>query len=82
MTSAKQVTLRVKTMTMKAKCYLHRITLNSQGYTSSGNYFGIGQRLYWFSGMNDENAHCVRAANREAAKAKIRAAYPTVEFYR
>jgi hypothetical protein len=67
---------------MKAKFYLYRVRLNSQGYTDTGYYYGVGQPVYCFVSADGADGAVFRAASREAAKARIRATHPTAEFYR
>jgi hypothetical protein len=73
----------------KAKFYLGRVYVNSQGYTSMGYYYGVGQPVYSFTSADGSDGACFRAANREAAKARVRAriidggfGHTTAEFYR
>ncbi|WP_316227727.1 hypothetical protein [Bradyrhizobium sp. SZCCHNR3015] len=68
---------------------LQRIRLDSGGYDSGGAYWGHGQPLFWWSvtlseeGCRDEDASgFMRASDRNAAKAKIRALHPAARFYR
>lgn len=44
----------------------HKIKLNSQGYTSSGVYFGVEAPLYYIEFKDGRSGH-VRACNRDAA---------------
>lgn len=67
------------------KLYLHRVRLNSGGYTSDGSYFGTGQPLWeYFDDNYSLMVRYVRADDRDHAKAKIIAARPsyTFTFYR
>jgi hypothetical protein len=55
------------------------------GYDQGGAYWGHGAPLFWAC---DESTHSapvemfLRAADREAVKAKIRESYPAARFYR
>jgi hypothetical protein len=69
-------------MTRKAKFILYRVRINSGGYTDTGYYYGVGQPVYCFVSADGADGAVFRAANRDAAKAKLRAIYPTAEFYR
>jgi hypothetical protein len=73
----------------KAKFYLTRVYVNAGGYTSTGYYYGIGKPLYSFTSADGSDGATFRAANRDAAKARVRAriidggfGHPTAEFYR
>jgi hypothetical protein len=60
---------------------LTRVRINSQGYDSSGTYWGIGDRLYHF----DDGGRCsdhIRAIDRAAAKAILARRYPGATFLR
>ncbi len=63
--------------------YLKREPLNRGGYTSRGQYFGIGAPLYrWsvdFTNGDYDGGH-VRGATREAAMAKVREKHPGAKF--
>lgn len=67
---------------------LRRIPINSGGYDSGGAYWGLGQPLfYWAVTITegdtvDECSGFMRAASREAAKAKIVDLHPKARFYR
>jgi hypothetical protein len=76
-------------MTRKAKFYLYRVRLNRGGYTDTGYYYGVGRPLYCFVSADGADGACIRANDREAAKARVRAriidggfGHPTAEFYR
>ena len=62
------------------KTSISRERLNSGGYTSSGQYFGGGEPLFYF--YNRDSWGHVRAKDREAAKAKLRAKCPGIKFTR
>lgn len=67
------------------KTTLIRIKVNAQGYNSAGQYFGVGEPVYWYA-MPDGKGYIenyIRAKDREAAKAVVRALHPLrrVEFY-
>jgi hypothetical protein len=57
----------------QGKVTLRRVRLNSQGYTSTGHYYGVGQHLYWFSYEDDgeDIFGFFRAVNRIAAKRHV-----------
>jgi ribosomal protein L20 len=65
------------------KYTLRHQRLNSGGYTSTGYYFGNGQRLYWYCSDNQIHHGYLRAIDRKDAKRKIRSQYinQTVTFY-
>jgi hypothetical protein len=68
------------TATTKVKWTLQRVRLNSGGYDASGSYWGVDKPLYWAG--NDEGASFhFRAADREKAKAFVRAEHPNATFY-
>jgi hypothetical protein len=69
-------------MNRKAKFILYRVRINRGGYTDTGYYYGIGQPVYCFCSADGTDGAVFRAANREAAKTKIRITHPTAEFYR
>jgi hypothetical protein len=58
------------------KLYCHKIKLNSQGYTSKGEYFGVGMPLYWYETEDCSVQGYVRAYNRRDAIHKIHAIHP------
>lgn len=64
------------------KFTLQRVRINSGGYDAGGAYWGLGQPLYWYSDENGDITAYLRAPTREAAKAKIREAYPDARFFR
>lgn len=64
-----------------AKATLRRVPINSQGYDSSGAYWGSGQPLYWSDLGEPGEGTFFRAADREAAKAKLREWHPGAKFY-
>jgi hypothetical protein len=67
---------------------LRHIHINSGGYDSGGAYWGLGQPLFWWSveitegDSRDECSGFLRASNRDAAKAKIKALHPLARFFR
>ena len=72
---------------MKANTRLYKVRLNSQGYTSEGYYFGVGQQLWRWEfedGVEFESGY-VRAPNRKVAKIRVIDYAPvgvTPTFYR
>ena len=64
------------------KITLRRVRLDSGGYDPQGAYYGIGKPLYWAADDSGEFDSTFRAADRAAAKAKVRQAYPHARFYR
>lgn len=68
------------------KLYLRRIRLDSGGYDPNGTYFGLGQPLYWCADDGTSENHSIdfmlRAADRDEAKAAVRARYPNARFFR
>ena len=64
------------------RVYLTRERLDRGGYTSWGQYFGLGVPLYRFSTDDGEIDGWVRAADREKAKEKIWRDYPRAIFFR
>jgi hypothetical protein len=58
------------------KVTLQRVRLNSQGYTSRGQYYGVGARLYWFCCDEpfypEHREGFLRATSRTSAKAAVR----------
>lgn len=68
------------------KFHLSRVRLNTQGYTPEGYYYGIGLPLWTWRTDPDTNGYSdsdtFRARDRAAAKALVRAAFPTARFYR
>lgn len=82
---------------IRLKLTLERVYLNQGGYTPKGEYFGVGEPLYQYQAadwdfvkyprenFDVEVCECVRAENREAAKAQIREKYRSqfeISFYR
>lgn len=59
-----------------SKCTLHKIRLDSQGYTSQGQYFGIGAPLYLCESECGEFCVYQRAKSRKGALSALRAQYP------
>lgn len=54
---------------------LRKVRLNRGGYDSLGTYWGEGPPLYqWLTCDAEDDWHWLRAASREAAKQKVRAA--------
>lgn len=71
-------------------CTLRREYLNAGGYTSSGQYFGRGEPLYWYSyerpsdeGWRSHVAETgyVRGSTRAQAKLAVKAKWPDATFY-
>lgn len=63
------------------KLQLQRVPINRGGYDSGGAYWGLGQPLYCAMDQ-DGRAQYFRAADRDAAKAKLLAEMPDAKFYR
>lgn len=61
---------------------LRRIRVNRGGYDSGGAYWGVGAPLYWAEDAYRGLEMWFRASSRDAAKAQVRAKYPTATFYR
>lgn len=61
---------------------LQRVPLDRDGYDSSGSYWGVGSRLYWCASDDGAINQHFRAADRDAAKAKLRQTFPNATFYR
>lgn len=68
--------------TWRGKITLRRVRLNAGGYDSGGAYWGGGKPLYWATDESSSTGCYFRAADREAAKAHIRARLPNAEFHR
>lgn len=68
----------------KFKIYLERVRLDSGGYDSRGQYWGVGEPLYRYSDDSGAIDGYVRAASRAEAKEKVRyqSAGMDVSFYR
>ena len=64
------------------KIYLTRVRLNSGGYTSTGQYFGIGAPLYHYQNDEGDIYDYVRAYDRQDAKQRVLARYPDAKFTR
>lgn len=64
------------------KFYLERVRINSQGYDSSGAYWGTGEPLYWAHDYPATHECFVRGATRAAAKEAVRQTFPKAEFHR
>ena len=69
------------------KVHLSRVHIDRQGYDRRGSYFGVGKPLYEYSDDSGDLHGYVRAYDRQAAKAEVRAkaknkGYPGVNFYR
>lgn len=74
-------------MSTTPKVSLRREYLNSQGYTSTGRYFGVGAPLYQyqFTDSNGQDQYgFVRGVTRDAAKTAVRELYrgEALEFHR
>jgi hypothetical protein len=68
-----------------ARLYLQRMPLDSGGYDAGGAYWGHGAPLYWATdGQPGGLDMTLRAKDRAAAKAAIRAEFPdcNVTFWR
>jgi len=63
------------------KLYLERIRLNRGGYTSRGQYFGVGQPLYRVTDEEGSIDHHIRARDRADAKTVVREMYPNAKFF-
>lgn len=63
---------------------LQRVRLNAGGYEYGrlGSYFGAGAPLYRWDAVDSHEGGWLRASDREAAKAKVRADQPDATFYR
>lgn len=85
---AKRKTLRglgMESLVCKAETLsLRRVRLNSGGYNEDGRYFGRGEPLFFFHGLEPatSNFGYLRAATRTAAKAKLKAKCPIIKFKR
>lgn len=64
------------------KLTLRRVQLDSGGYDPNGTYFGTGAPLYWTASEDGEIDYVLRASEREDARSKVRAKYPSARFYR
>ena len=69
----------------KEKTTLIRIKLNDQGYSGTNQYFGVGEKVWWYA-MPDGKGYIegyIRARDRAAAKAEVVAKHPMrrIEFY-
>lgn len=53
-----------------------RIRLNAGGYTSRGEYYGVGMPLFHVVSNDDEVNYQMRAADRSEALASVRHRYP------
>lgn len=62
------------------KFTLQRVRLGL-GYDRLGTYWGHGAPLYWCANEAGTVDFCLRAGNREAAKALVRKDYPNARFY-
>ena len=68
--------------TKKNKFYLYKIRLNSQGYTSTGRYFGVGIPLYYYESVDNTSiSEYIRAYDRQHAKQQILSKVPNATFY-
>ena len=69
------------------KFYLRRVRINHQGYALPGGYeqLGVGMPVYHYEhdGENvwDYKEGNVRAYDREDAKERVRAMFPTAKFF-
>jgi len=64
------------------KFYLSRVRINSGGYDASGAYWGLGQPLFAYESADGEISDCIRASDRDSAKAKLVALFPGARFHR
>lgn len=68
------------------KFYLYRVKLDYQGYTSWGQYFGVGAPLYYFESIEGSTCHgdhgYLRASSLEEAKNMVATAIPDATFYK
>lgn len=68
------------------KVALRKVRLNNGGYDGSGQYWGVGQPLYYYESEDGEQYGYFRAVSRGIAKntAKniLRFWYDSVSFYR
>ncbi len=64
------------------KFYLKRVRLNSGGYDSSGEYFGIGATLYQYQADSMYSCRYIRAYDRNHAKKQISLVYPQARFFK
>ena len=67
--------------TAAGRIYLRRVPLNSGGYDAGGAYWGLDAPL-WVAMDQNGSTRYLRARNRDAAKAAIRADFPEAAFYR
>ncbi len=68
----------------KAPCRLsvQRVRLNQGGYDHGGAYWGTGEPLFRVADVNGDVELYLRASDREAAKAAVRAKMPAARFWR
>lgn len=64
-------------MKKKIKFILNKEPLNRAGYTVRGEYFGVGQPLYWYNANDKVHPEIeingwLRALNREEAREKLK----------
>lgn len=64
------------------RLYLRHVPINSGGYDAGGAYWGLGQRLWFWSNTEGDRNGYFRARDREEAKAYIREDAPDARFYR
>jgi hypothetical protein len=64
------------------KVSLVRLRLDSGGYDAGGAYWGHGAPPWSAMSSCGKVDMTMRAASRDAAKAKVREAHPLVRFYR
>lgn len=61
---------------------LYRVYLDRSGYERGiGTYYGIGQPIYRYCSDDCKEQGEFRAIDRETAKRKVKALYPTAKFY-
>jgi hypothetical protein len=64
------------------KFQLYRVYLNGGGYDRRGAYWGVGDKLYYYSDDSGRIDGHVRAHDRAAAKEAVRKLHPGATFYR
>ncbi len=62
--------------------FLERIRIDKGGYAPGGKYYGTGAPLYAAEDESGAWFTFFRASDRAAAKAKLRAQYPSIKFRR
>lgn len=64
------------------KFFLCRVRLDRGGYDDAGAYWGVGKPLYWACSEHGAHDRFFRAADRDAAKARLRVEFPNARFFR